>query len=326
MTSMKAPQWTEATRVLDSAARILLVTHLQPDGDAIGSLLGFGNALRMRGRTIDMAVDDGVPDFLRWLSGADTVKRGLTEGSWDVMVSLDSSDEERSGDCGIYGRANSRLVINVDHHPSNTMFGDMHIVVPDAVSTTEIVQDWLSRMGQSLTTEIAEPLLVGLVTDTLGFRTSNVTSRTLMLAQALLATGASLSTAVARTLNSKSYKSIALWKRVLSSVALDDGLISGMISREDWKAAGFDEASDTGLVGYLIATDEAKVAVVYKERADGQVEISLRSKPGYNVSTAAVSLGGGGHTQASGATIPGPLNTAQARVEPTLRAVLLNGS
>ncbi|MBE0689977.1 MAG: bifunctional oligoribonuclease/PAP phosphatase NrnA [Anaerolineae bacterium] len=323
---MKAPQWTEATRVLDSAARILLVTHLQPDGDAIGSLLGFGNALRIRGRTIDMAVDDGVPDFLRWLPGADTVKRGLTEGSWDVMVSLDSSDEERSGDCGIYGRANSRLVINVDHHPSNTMFGDMHIVVPDAVSTTEIVQDWLSRMGQSLTTEIAEPLLVGLVTDTLGFRTSNVTSRTLMLAQALLATGASLSTAVARTLNSKPYKSIALWKRVLSSVALDDGLISGMISREDWKAAGFDEASDTGLVGYLIATDEAKVAVVYKERADGQVEISLRSKPGYNVSTAAVSLGGGGHTQASGATIPGPLNTAQARVEPTLRAVLLNGS
>jgi len=323
---MKAPQWTDAARVLDATARILLVTHMQPDGDAIGSLLGFGNALRARGRNIEMAVDGGVPDFLEWLPGAENVKRGLSAGEWDVMVSLDSSDEERSGDCGVYGRAHSALVINVDHHPSNTMFGDMHIVVPDAVSTTEIVQDWLSRMEQPLTREIAEPLLVGLVTDTLGFRTSNVTARTLMLAQALMATGASLSNAVARTLNSKPYQSIALWKRVLNTVKLDDGLISGVIAREDWEAVGFDEASDNGLVGYLIATDEANVAVVYKERADGQVELSLRSKPGYDVSTAAVSLGGGGHKQASGATIPGPLSSAPSRVEPRLRAVLQNGS
>ncbi|MCA9908443.1 MAG: hypothetical protein KC519_07320, partial [Anaerolineae bacterium] len=71
---MKAPQWTDATRALDSAARILLVTHLQPDGDAIGSLLGFGNALRARGRTVDLAVDGGVPDFVEWLTGADTAQ------------------------------------------------------------------------------------------------------------------------------------------------------------------------------------------------------------------------------------------------------------
>ncbi|MCC6615976.1 MAG: bifunctional oligoribonuclease/PAP phosphatase NrnA [Anaerolineae bacterium] len=324
---MKAPQWTEAARALDGAARILLVTHMQPDGDAIGSLLGFGNALRARGLDPLMAVDGGVPDFLEWLPGADSVKRGLSEGEWDVMVSLDSSDEERSGDCGVYGRVHSKLVVNVDHHPSNTMFGDMHIVVPDAVSTTEIVQDWIARMGLLLTLEIAEPLLVGLVTDTLGFRTSNVTARTLMLAQELMTTGASLSNAVARTLSSKPYQSIELWKRVLNSVRLDDdGLISGTIAREDWEAVGLDEATDNGLVGYLIATDEAKVAVVYKERADGQVELSLRSKPGYDVSTAAVSLGGGGHRQASGATIPGPLSTAPARVEPTLRAAIRNGA
>ncbi len=323
---MKAPQWTDATRALDSAARILLVTHLQPDGDAIGSLLGFGNALRARGCTVDLAVDGGVPDFVEWLTGADTVQSRLNAGSWDVMVSLDSSDEERSGDCGIYGRAHSKTVINVDHHPSNTMFGDIHIVVPDAVSTTEIVQDWLTHMGQPLTLAIAEPLLVGLVTDTLGFRTSNVNGRTLVLAQELVAKGASLPQIVARTLNSKPYRSIALWKRVLNSVELDDGLISGTISRADLEAAGFDETGDSGLVGFLIATDEAKVAVVYKERDDGRVEVSLRSKPGYDVSVAAVSLGGGGHKQASGATIPGPLSTARDRVEPDLRTVIQNGS
>ena len=316
------PAWTESTQALAEAERILLVTHLQPDGDAIGSLLGLANALRARGKQPDLAVDGGVPAFLHWLPGAGDVRAKLDSGSWEIMVSLDSSDEERSGECGVYGRAHSARVINVDHHPSNTGFGDLHVVVPTAVSTTEIVYDWLPHLGVALNAEIAAPLLVGLVTDTIGFRTSNVTARTLTLAGDLMDAGVLLPDVVARTLNSKPYRAIALWQRVLASVQLADGLISGVITREDWETVGYDDTSDGGLIGYLIATDEARAAVVYKEREDGRIEISLRSKPGVDVSKVAVTLGGGGHTQASGATIDGPLDAAQARVQPLLRTAL----
>jgi phosphoesterase RecJ-like protein len=314
--------WTDVRQALDGAGRILLVTHIQPDGDAIGSLLGLGGALRARGLTVDLAVDDGVPDFARWLPGADTVLGALSEGSWDVLVTLDASDEGRTGLCGAYGMAHSRRLVNIDHHPTNTRFGDVQLIVPEAVSTTEIIQDWLALDGQALTPAIAAPLLVGLVTDTIGFRTSNVTTRTLALAQALMAAGASLPETVARTLNSKPYKAIALWQRSLGSVSLEHGLIVGSVTRADWQSAGYGETNDGGLVSYLITTDEARVAAVFKERSDGSVEISLRSKPGYDVGQVALSLGGGGHTQAAGAVLPGPLAEAQARVLPLLRGLL----
>jgi phosphoesterase RecJ-like protein len=139
-----------------------------------------------------------------------------------------------------------------------------------------------------------------------------------------MSAGASLSDTVARTLNSKPYRAIMLWQRILAQVRLEDGLISGVVTQADWQAVGYDEPDDGGLVAYLIATEEARAAVVYKERADGGIEISLRSKPGCDVAAVAVALGGGGHRQASGALIPGPLADAQARAVPLLRAALAN--
>src|SRR5690606_29021244 len=119
--TMTLTNWNEATQAVDAANTILVVTHLKPDGDAIGSLLGLTNMLRERGKTVTAVVDDGVPDFLRYVPGADTVLPELTTGEWDVMISTDASDEERTGRAGIYGRAHSRIVINLDHHPTNTM-------------------------------------------------------------------------------------------------------------------------------------------------------------------------------------------------------------
>ena len=319
-------EWERATAAVDAAERILLVTHFHPDGDAIGSLLGTLNLLKQRGKSPDAVVDGGVPEFLRFIPGSDQVRPTLIDGEWDVMISLDSSDEERTGVAGVFGRAHSKTVINVDHHPTNTMFGVIHLVQPDAVSTTEVLYGWLEQMGQPLTRDIAVPLLVGLVTDTNGFRTSNVNARTLHLAQLFVENGASLSEITARTVGSTPYSTIELWRNALPTIELQDGIISATITQEILGKLKLVEPTDAGLISFMISTNESRVAVVYKELADGRIELSFRSKPGYDVSRLALSLGGGGHKQASGATVSGPLEAARERVLPLLRQAVGEGA
>jgi|JRYF01.1.fsa_nt_gb phosphoesterase RecJ-like protein len=317
--------YAEATRILLNAESILLVTHFNPDGDAIGSLLGLGNALRALGKRVDCAVDKELPEYLRFLPGAETVLPKLTAGSWSVMVSLDSSDEERSGDVGAYGRAHSSFVINVDHHPTNTRFGHLHLIKPQAVSTTEIVLEWVQQMQIPITREIAVPLLTGLVTDTIGFSTSNVTAYSLAQAQILMEAGASLTEITQRTLNSMPYRTVELWKQALQTVTLQDGVISALIRREVWESLGLTEPSDDGLVSWLCTANEAMVSVTFRETSDGAVNLSFRCKPGYNVASVAFALGGGGHTQASGATVKGTLDDVYARVMPMLKDAVRSG-
>jgi phosphoesterase RecJ-like protein len=323
---MMTTDWNAAAQAVDAAQTILLVTHIKPDGDAIGSLLGLANALRERGKSVEAAVDDGVPGFLMFLPGANTALSRLKKGTWDLMIAVDASDEERIGLAGAYGQAHSQKVINLDHHPTNTGFGDIHLIMPEAVSATEVIFEWLRRMGQPVSQDVAVPLLTGLVTDTLGFRTSNVRPSTLFVAQRLMEAGASLADIVARTLVSKSYSTIELWRQVLQSVRLQDSIIAATITRDDLKQAHLPDATDSGLVGLLIAVQEAAIAVVFKELVDGKVEISFRSKPGYDVAGVAFSLGGGGHKQASGTTIDGPLDAAQARVMPLLQEAIKEGT
>jgi phosphoesterase RecJ-like protein len=317
--------WNAATEAVDAAQTILVVTHIKPDGDAIGSLVGLANALRERGKLVDAAVDGGVPLPFLFLPGADLVKPSLNAGDWDLMISVDASDEERIGLAGQHGMVHSKKVINLDHHPTNTGFGDVALVAPEAVSATEVIFNWLHDMGHPISPEVAVPLLTGLVTDTIGFRTSNVVPATMAVAQQLMEAGASLADIVQRTLVRKPYSTIALWRESLQSVVLRDSVISATITRADLKKAHLPDVTDSGLVGLLIAVEEASIAVVFKEMADGRIEISLRSKPGFDVSQVAYSLGGGGHRQASGATIDGPLEAAQARVMPLLQAAVKEG-
>lgn len=319
-------EWDKAAAAVDAAERILLVTHLHPDGDAIGSLLGLRNALVERGKTPDAVVDGGVPPYLRFVPGSDQVRSTLVEGEWDLMISLDSSDEERTGAAGVYGRAHSKVVMNIDHHPTNTMFGSIYLVQPEAVSTTEVLYGWFEHIGLAISKDVALPLLVGLVTDTNAFRTSNVNARTLHLAQVFMESGASLTEVTARTVSSTPYNTVELWRSALQTVALEDGVISATITQDSLKQLKLVEPTDAGLIGFMISTDESRVAVVFKELADGRVELSFRSKPGFDVSQVALSLGGGGHKQASGATIAGPIEAARALVLPLLREVVRQGA
>jgi phosphoesterase RecJ-like protein len=212
MTNTNEPEWSAASQAVEAANSMIIVTHVSPDGDAIGAMLGLTNALRERGKSVDCAVDGGVPNYLSFLPGASSAQDKLKKGKWDLLISVDASDEERTGEVGDYARAHSQHTINLDHHPTNTFFGDIFLVMPNAVSATEVIYHWLTRLNHTLTADVATPLLTGLVTDTLGFRTSNVTPETLHIATQLMAAGAPLPDIMARTLESKSYRTVELWK------------------------------------------------------------------------------------------------------------------
>jgi len=195
--------WNEAVDAVERAGSILVVTHIKPDGDAIGSLLGMTIGLREMGKKVDAAVDGGVPDYLRYIPQPETVIGDLKQGQWDLMISVDASDEERTGDAGIYGRAHSVVVINLDHHATNTMFGNIHLVAPEAVSASEIVHDFLVKFEKPISQPVATALLTGLVTDTMGFRTNHVVPRTLELAHQLMVAGGPLVDIMNRRMVSK---------------------------------------------------------------------------------------------------------------------------
>lgn len=320
------PQWQAAAVAIARAKSILLVSHIAPDGDAVGSLLGMAGPLQSMGKNITAAIDDGVPADLRFIPDSDMVTPRLDTGDFDLLITLDSSDLERIGRAGAYGMSHSGQVINLDHHPTNTRFGDIHLIAPEAVAAVEIVYDFLACLGIDISPTTAYALLTGLVTDTQGFRISATNSRTLEIAQDLMSRGAPLSQIMSRTLNRRRYEEVELWKLALPSVQLRGGLIYATIRQSDLRQVGLDKAGDGGLVSYLVTVDQAKVSIVFKELPEEKVEIGFRAKPGYDVASLALQLGGGGHTLASGCTIEGSLRQAHDMVLPLARQVLAEGA
>lgn len=320
------PQWQAAAEAIAGANSILLVSHIAPDGDAVGSLLGMAGPLRGLGKNVTLAIDDGVPADLRFIPDSDMVAPLVDSGEFDLLITLDSSDLERIGRAGAYGMAHSKQVINLDHHPTNTRFGDIYLIAPEAVAAVEIVYDFLAYLGQTISPATAHALLTGLVTDTQGFRISATNSRTLEIAQDLMSKGAPLSQIMSRTLNRRSYEEVQLWKLVMPSVRLRQGLIYADIRQRDMRQVGLEKAGDGGLVSYLVTVDQAKVSIVFKELPQGKVEIGFRAKPGYDVASLALQLGGGGHTLASGCTIEGSLQRAHDIVLPLAHQAVAEGA
>lgn len=316
--------WQAAADAIAAARTVLVASHVAPDGDAIGSLLGMAGVLCGLGKRVTAAVDEGVPGELAFLPNSQTILPKLTRGEYDLMIALDASDIERLGIVGQYGLAHSRRVINLDHHPTNTRFGDIQLVLPAAVATAEVVFDLLQFAGWPLSRDVAIALLAGLVTDTQGFRIPATGSRSLEIAQALMEAGAPLAEIMAQTLNRRSFAEVTLWQQALQSVQLRDGLISAAITQNDLKQASLDKMTDGGLVNYLVDVDAAKVAVVFKELPTA-VEVSFRAKPGYDVGQLALGLGGGGHVLAAGCTLAGSLQQAQKQVLPLARKIIGEG-
>lgn len=295
---------------IQTARRVLVVTHVRPDGDAIGSLLGLGLALRQAGKTVQMVCGDNIPQAFRHLPGSSEVY-SRPSGTFDLTVVLDCSDLNRVGNA-----LNGYNVpdLNVDHHITNLQFAHMNLVDPNAVATAEILAKSLSIWGLPLTAEVAAPLLTGLITDTLGFRTANVTPETLRLVASLMETGADLSQLYMRSMVQRSFEAVRFWGAGLSRLERENSLVWATLTMADRQASGYPGRDDADLINILSAIYGAEVALVFVEQPDGNVKVSWRSQPGYDVSRVAMLFGGGGHPNAAGAEVKGELEEVRQKV------------
>lgn len=297
---------------IDRARRVLALAHVGPDGDAIGSLLALGALLRELGKDVTLACQDAVPEGLAWLPGSSAiVRRG--SGAYDLVISLDCSDERRMGD--VYEDALRPLpLINVDHHVTNTYFGAINWVDPSAVATAQMVLALAEALDWPLSQPVAVCLLTGLVTDTRSFRTANVDAAAFQAGLRLVEAGASLGEITRQALGQRPFASVRLWGEAIDSAVMEDGVLWTEVTQAMRQRWSLGENGDSGLANFLSGVREAQIVIVFTERDDGTVDVGMRSSPGYDVSGVAITLGGGGHPQASGCTIHADLPQARARV------------
>ena len=318
-TSPAPAELAAAREQVGAAQRLLLITHISPDGDALGSLFGLGWALRAAGKEVVCACADPAPDTFAFLPGFD----GLTnapEGAFDLVITLDVSDESRLGRLAqAIGRAPD---LQFDHHVTNPGYARLNLVDVEAASTAELVARLLAPLGLPLGREAAECLLTGILTDTLGFRTSNTSPQTLATVQQLMAAGAPLHTLYDRALFKRSFSAVRLWSAGPASIRLEDRIVWAKLPLQARRAAGYGGTGDADLIDVLTSVREADVALIFVERPDGKIKISWRSAPGINVAELASRFGGGGHAPAAGAEITGTLAEVEALVLAATRAAL----
>lgn len=320
-------EWDTAAQFIANAHNIVTITHMQPDGDAIGSMMGITLALREHGKNVIPVVDRGLPPSFAFVPQTDLIRDRVDGLEFDLIISTDSSDTERLGELGkqLLSRKGVPL-IQLDHHRTNIMFGQVNLVDSRFCSAAEGVLAWLDQLSWEISPDVAQCLLTGIVTDTIGFRTANVTPQTLEKAQRLMTLGANLAQIVQMTVSRTTLAQVRLQAQVLPRLQIEDGVIWVTTTLEDFAESGVDIEEGTGFAGYLIQIDEAKISASFTEMEGGAVACSFRSILGYDVSQVAFELGGGGHVQASGCTLRNlALDEAIAKVIPLLKAEVLRG-
>jgi bifunctional oligoribonuclease and PAP phosphatase NrnA len=263
------------------------------------------------GKQVQVVLSDGVPTNFKHLPGAELVST-RAEGDFDTIISVDCSDLKRVGKALDGYRAPD---IIIDHHLTTDPFGTLNLIEPEAVATASVLTRHMAEWGLRITPSIAANLITGLITDTLGFRTSNTSSEALRQAADLLDLGADMGSLYYRSLVKRTFIEAKYWGAGLTSLERDDGIIWVTLTTADRIASGYKGNDDADLVNVVSSIDDANVAIIFVEQNAGKTKISWRSlKAEIDVSQVATRFDGGGHKAAAGAEVNGSLVEVRERV------------
>lgn len=302
---------------INAANTVAIVTHIRPDGDGIGSLLGLGLTLQDAGKRVQMVSPDGVPANYRHLAGSDQIVKKI-DLQPDLLATVDCSDLQRTGKA-LGGR---KPDLNIDHHLTNMNFAVINLVQPEAVATCAILTEHIPGWGLPISRPVAEALLTGVVSDTIGFRTTNITPQAMRQAAFLMEHGASLPDLYHQALVRRSYEAARYWGMALERLQRKGSIIWTELTLSDRQEAGYPGNDDADLVNLLMTVDDKDIVVLFVEQENGHVKVSWRARTGPDVSQIALCFEGGGHPAAAGADIPGELETVRGQVLEATRAAL----
>jgi len=310
--------------LVQTHSKFLVTSHIDPDGDSIGSQLALASLLAELGKEVIIVNEDNVPRRYRFLPQSERI-RSLDEPdsfsfqgreNFKVAFVLDSADLSRIGSVQNLLSSNNMILVNIDHHQSNSLFGSYVYVDPEASSTAELLHRLIKELKIKVGEERAISLYTAIMTDTMGFRTPSTSSQVFEICSALIREGANPTKIAEAVYFQKTPESVKLLGEVLTTLELyDQGRIGSLsLTQEVCQRLKVDLEESEGFVNQAISINGVKVGLFFRELSHSKVRVSLRSRDGVDVNQIAQLFKGGGHPQAAGCTIEGNLEEVKSRV------------
>jgi bifunctional oligoribonuclease and PAP phosphatase NrnA len=313
MTTAKTAK-TEVSEICDAIharRRFLIASHARPDGDSIGSQLAMAYALEALGKDVRIVNADPAPEHYMEFPGADRIEiaRSVERTDVDALIVMESGDLTRTGVTGLEGR----FIINIDHHQGNTRYGSLNWVDESAAACGEMVFDLVEALGVPLTIEIATHVYLAILTDTGSFHYANITPKTFEICRRTVEAGVNPGAMARRVFDQNSFGKLRLIGALLAEMdLLDGGRLAAMYLNDDIMNATGTTYNDTeGLINLPLTAREIQAVVFFKLGADGDIHVSMRSKYDVDVRSIASRHGGGGHKNAAGFKVKGPLTAVR---------------
>lgn len=314
----------EIIAALKTSRSVAILSHIHPEGDTIGSALGCHLVLKALGKEVATFNPDPIPKNLCSLPGAaEVIQADRLPCPFDCYLAVDATDPGRLGGL-LKTVAPESLVINIDHHASNTRFGTYNWVDPEAAATGEMIYRLVTEMGVPLSREVATNLYVAILTDTGSFHYANTTPQALHAAAALIEAGVVPQRVSEFLFDQREVAELLLLGTLLTQMQVSpDGAVAWMeVTQQMLEQRGLGKDALEGLINYPRSIKGVAVALLFKDEGQGVVRVSLRSKGNVNVAAVAKVFGGGGHKNAAGCTVGGLLPEVRERVLKEVRRVI----
>ena len=303
----------QVSGLIESKRRFAITSHIRPDGDSLGSSLGLFWLLRALDKEVEVIMRDAVPHAYEKLPGAEMVRvTPRVDRQYDAVFVIECSDITRPGLVDL----EKQLVVNIDHHSTTALFGDINWIDSTASAVGEMIYNLCKALGVRVTREIAECVYTALITDTGSFHYSNTSERTFKVASELVRAGVKPAKVSQNVFANYPWSKIELMSGVLSTVRRDgSGRVAWLVQTQEAqeRANATDEDGD-GFVNYPMSCGDVEACAFFKETAPGVYRVSLRSKCDVNVARIAERFGGGGHRNAAGCTFKGTWEEAERDV------------
>lgn len=296
----------------------VILSHVRPDGDAIGSQLALGYALEAAGKRVRLINEDGLPENLAFLPGSHRIETPPANPvDAEVAIALDTATKPRLGDAALHAASAADLWLNIDHHVSNPRYGDFNYIDSTSPATGQILYDLITALDLPFPDETRDAIYVAVSTDTGSFQYPSTTARTYEMGADLIRRGLDVGKINELIYDNHPYRRIELMRALLNTLERSsDGVVAHWELRDEVRERLALRPEDSeGLIDMIRAIHGVTVAVFFEELPDGKVRISMRSKDrAIDVCKIGMEYGGGGHALAAGIRMPGPLEDAKSKV------------